>query len=86
MLIKAKYALFRPVLSLQFLVLFQYCSFFTVVLQYQYQNFGIVLQYKTARLVHPCSATPNLNISWSLAQSALTRQLVTGVSTGRFGS
>jgi hypothetical protein len=25
----------------------------TVVLQYQYHGFSIVLQYKTARLVHP---------------------------------
>jgi hypothetical protein len=28
--------------------------FFKVVLQYQYQGFSIVLQYKTATLVHPC--------------------------------
>jgi hypothetical protein len=35
------------------LVLLEYCSFSKVVLQYQYQNFSIVLQYKTARLVHP---------------------------------
>ena len=36
-----------------FVVLFKYWSFSTVVLQYQYQGFGIVFQYKTARLVHP---------------------------------
>ena len=39
-----------------FLVLPEYCSFSKVVLQYQYQGFSIVLQYKTARLVHPCAA------------------------------
>jgi hypothetical protein len=38
------------------LVLLQYCSFSTQVLQYQYQSFSILLQYKTARLVHPCQA------------------------------
>ena len=37
------------------LELLKYCSFSTVVLQYQYQGFSIVLQYKTARLVHPWS-------------------------------
>jgi hypothetical protein len=37
-----------------FLVLLEYCLFSKVVLQYQYQSFSIVLQYKTARLVHPC--------------------------------
>ena len=36
-----------------FLVLPEYCSFSKVVLQYQYQGSSIVLQYKTARLVHP---------------------------------
>ena len=35
------------------LVLLQYCSFSTLVLQYQYQSFSIVLQYKTAIIVHP---------------------------------
>ena len=39
-----------------FLVLPEYCSFSKVVLQYQYQGCSIVLQYKTARLVHPCAA------------------------------
>jgi hypothetical protein len=39
-----------------FLVLLEYCSFSKVVLQYQYQGFSIVLQYKTARLVHPWPA------------------------------
>jgi hypothetical protein len=34
--------------------LLEYCSFSKVVLHYQYQSFNIVLQYKTARLVHPC--------------------------------
>jgi hypothetical protein len=33
-----------------------YCSFSTAVLQYQYQGLCIVLQYKTARLVHPYEA------------------------------
>ena len=41
-----------------FLVLLEYCSFFKVVLQYQYQSFSIVLKYKTARLVHPCHQHP----------------------------
>jgi hypothetical protein len=35
------------------LVLLEYCLFAKVVFQYQYQGFSIVLQYKTARLVHP---------------------------------
>ena len=34
-------------------ILCWYCRFLTAVLQYQYQSFSIVLQYKTARLVHP---------------------------------
>jgi hypothetical protein len=37
------------------LVLPEYCLYSKVVLQYQYQGSSIVLQYKTARLVHPCS-------------------------------
>jgi hypothetical protein len=36
-----------------FPVLPENCSFSKVVLQYQYQRYSIVLQYKTARLVHP---------------------------------
>ena len=43
----------RALIRQMSLVLLEYCSFSKVVLQYQYQGFSIVLQYKTARLVHP---------------------------------
>ena len=43
----------RTLIRQIFPVLFEYCSFSKVVLQYQYQGSSIVLQYKTARLVHP---------------------------------
>ena len=34
-------------------IIIWYCSISTEVLQYQYQGFSIVLEYETARLVHP---------------------------------
>jgi hypothetical protein len=43
----------RALITQIVLVLLEYCSFSKVALQYQYQGFSIVLQYKTARLVHP---------------------------------
>ena len=52
-----------------FRALLKYCSLSTVVLQYQYQGFGIVLQYKTARLVHPCNRVKGLNVGFIIFKS-----------------
>ena len=61
------------------LVLLEYCSFSKVVLQYQYQGFSIVLQYKTARLVHPWRECP-VSIPCGGWQEAETLTLNRGLS------
>ena len=53
-----------------FLVLLEYCYFSKLVLQYQYQGFSIVLQYKTARLFHPCMVGVVLKSTWVQARKA----------------
>ena len=65
--------------TLIFLVLLEYCLFPKVVLQYQYQGFSIVLQYKTARLVHPCTIYGLLFYSTRLTEWQTDKQKLINV-------
>jgi hypothetical protein len=59
-----------------FLVLLKYCSISTVVLEYQYQGFSIVLQYKTARrVVHRATLVSHPPISISQCVCNVTKKI-----------
>ena len=48
----------------------------TIVLQYQYQVFGIVFQYKTARLVLPCSPFKTASYAGNITPRHLQRVIL----------
>jgi hypothetical protein len=66
-----QFLLSRALIGQIFLVLLEYCSF--SLLQYQYQGFSIVLQYKTARLVQPWSQLARWGHSGVLFSKRTTR-------------
>ena len=71
----------RTLIRQIFLVLLEYCSFSNSVLQYQYQGFSIVLQYKTARLVQPCKVALYQQVHVITTLNHLTVQMYKGEPT-----